>query len=110
MDGEKDRLESVTDLRILNTSPEPVFDDLVHLAALICDSPIAVIDFVDEQRVWFKAKIGLELDDMARDQSFSAHAILQSDVVIVPDPLADRRFTSNLLVTDFGVRFYAGIP
>jgi CheY-like chemotaxis protein len=109
-EDEASRLESLADLRILNTAPEQVFDDLTRLAALICDTPIAVIDFVDEQRVWFKAKIGLELDDMSRDQSFSAHAILQSDVVIVPDPLADRRFTSNLLVTDFGVRFYAGMP
>jgi CheY-like chemotaxis protein len=109
-EDEASRLESLADLRILNTAPEQVFDDLTRLAALICDTPIAVIDFVDEQRVWFKAKIGLELDDMSRDQSFSAHAILQSDLVIVPDPLADRRFASNLLVTDFGVRFYAGMP
>jgi CheY-like chemotaxis protein len=109
-EGETSRLESLTDLRILDTSPEPVFDDIVRLAALICDTPIAVIDFVDEQRVWFKAKIGLELDDIPRDRSFSAHAILQSDVLIVPDPLSDERFTSNFLVTEIGIRFYAGIP
>jgi len=110
MDGEKDRLERVTDLRILNTSPEPVFDDLVHLAALICDTPIAVIDFVDEQRVWFKAKIGLQVDEIPREQSFSAHAILQSEVLIVPDTLSDERFTNSLLVTEIGIRFYVGIP
>jgi len=110
MDGEKDRLESVTDLRILNTSPEPVFDDLVHLAALICDTPIAVIDFVDEQRVWFKAKIGLQVDEIPREHSFSAHAILQSEALIVPDTLSDERFTNSLLVTEIGIRFYVGIP
>ena len=110
MDGEKDRLESVTDLRILNTSPEPVFDDLVHLAALICDTPIAVIDFVDEQRVWFKARIGLQVDEIPREQSFSAHAILQSEVLIVPDTLSDERFTNSFLVTEIGIRFYVGIP
>jgi len=109
-EGETSRLESLTELRILDTSPEPVFDDIVRLAALICDTPIAVIDFVDQQRVWFKAKIGLELDGIPRDQSFSAHAILQSDVLIVPDPLSDERFASNFLVTEIGIRFYAGIP
>ena len=109
-EGERLRLESLADLRILDTAPEQVFDDLARLAALICDTPIAVIDFVDEQRVWFKAKIGLELDDIPRDQSFSAHAILQSDALIVPDPLSDERFTNNLLVTEIGIRFYAGIP
>jgi CheY-like chemotaxis protein len=109
-EGETSRLESLTDLRILDTSPEQVFDDVARLAALICDTPIAVIDFVDEQRVWFKAKIGLELDDIPRDRSFSAHTILQSDVLIVPDPLSDERFRSNFLVTEIGIRFYAGIP
>jgi CheY-like chemotaxis protein len=110
MDGEKDRLESVTDLRILNTPPEPVFDDLVHLAALICDTPIAVIDFVDEQRVWFKARIGLQVDEIPRERSFSAHAILHSEVLIVPDTLSDERFTNSFLVTEIGIRFYVGIP
>ena len=109
-EGETSRLESLTDLRILDTPPEQVFDDVARLAALICDTPIAVIDFVDEQRVWFKATIGLELDDIPRDQSFSAHAILQSDALIVPDPLSDERFTNTLLVTEIGIRFYAGIP
>jgi CheY-like chemotaxis protein len=109
-EGETSRLESLTDLRILDTSPEPVFDDLARLAALICDTPIAVIDFVDEQRAWLKAKIGLELDAIPRVQSFSAHAILQSDALIVPDPLSDERFTNSFLVTEVGIRFYAGIP
>jgi CheY-like chemotaxis protein len=109
-EGEPSRLESLTDLRILDTSPEPVFDDLARLAALICDTPIAVIDFVDEQRAWLKAKIGLELGAIPREQSFSAHAILQSEALIVPDPLADERFANNLLVTEVGIRFYAGIP
>jgi CheY-like chemotaxis protein len=109
-EGETSRLEDLRDLRILNTSPEQAFDDIARLAGLICDTPIAVIDFVDEQRVWFKAKIGLELDEIPRDHSFSAHAILQSDVLIVPDPLSDERFTSNFLVTESGIRFYAGIP
>ena len=109
-EGEPSRLESLTDLRILDTPPEQVFDDLARLAALICDTPIAVIDFVDKQRVWFKAKIGLELDEIPREQSFSAYAILQPDVMIVLDPLSDERFTNNLFVKEIGVRFYAGIP
>jgi hypothetical protein len=109
-EGEPSRLQSLTDLRILDTPPEQVFDDLARLAALICDTPIAIIDFVDEQRAWFKAKIGLELDDVPREQSFSAYAILQSDALIVLDPLSDKRFTHNLFVTEIGVRFYVGIP
>jgi CheY-like chemotaxis protein len=76
----------------------------------MCDAPIAVIAFVDEQKVWFKAKIGLEVDEIPRDDSFCAHAILQSDLLIVPDPISDQRFVNSFLVAEIGVRFYAGIP
>jgi CheY-like chemotaxis protein len=109
-EDETSRIKSLTNLRILDTSPEQIFDDLARLAALICDTPIAVIDFVDEQKVWFKATIGLELDEMPREESFSAYAILQSNVLLVPDPLSDERFANGFMVTEMGVRFYAGIP
>jgi CheY-like chemotaxis protein len=104
------RLESLHAFQILGTSCEKVFDEAVHLAALICDTPVAVVTFIDEQRVWFKAKIGLELDEIPRDGSFCAYAILQPDVLIVPDPLTDERFMSGLLVKQIGIQFYAGIP
>ncbi len=109
-EGETSRLKSLTDLRILDTSPEQVFDDIARLAALICDAPVAVITFIDGQRVWCKAKIGLELEEIPRDGSFCAYAILQSDVLIVPDPLTDERFMSSFLVKQIGIQFYAGIP
>jgi CheY-like chemotaxis protein len=108
--NETSRLESLRSFRILGTPCEQVFDDIVHLAALICDTPVAVIAFVDEQSVWFKAKIGLELDEIPRDGSFCASAILQSDVLIIPDPPFDERFMSSFLVKQIGIQFYAGIP
>ena len=79
------------------------------MAALMCDAPVAVIAFIDEQRVWFKAKVGLELDEIPRDDSFCAHAILRSGVLIVPDPISDQRFVSSFLLQQMGIRFYAGI-
>lgn len=108
--NERSRVESLRSFRILGTSCEQVFDDMAHLAALICDTPVAVMAFVDEQRLWFKAKIGFELDEIPRDGSFCAYAILQSDVLIVPDPLSDERFMSSFLVKQIGIQFYAGIP
>ena len=109
-ENEGSRLESLHSFRILGTSREQGFDDIAHLAALMCDTPVAVIAFVDERRVWFKGKIGLELDEIPRDDSFCAHAILQSDLLIVPDPVSDKRFMNSFLVEEIGVRFYAGIP
>jgi CheY-like chemotaxis protein len=108
--NERLRLESLRSFRILGTACEQVFDDIAHLAALICDAPVAVIAFIDEQRVWFKAKIGLELDEIPRDGSFCAYAILQPDVLIVPDPPSDERFMSSFLVKQVGIQFYAGMP
>jgi len=108
--SESSRLESLRSFRILGTPCEQVFDDIARLAALICDTPVAVIAFIDEQSVWFKAKIGLELDEIPRDGSFCASAILQSDVLIVPDPPSDERFMSSFLVKQVGIQFFAGIP
>jgi CheY-like chemotaxis protein len=109
-ENEGSRLESLYSFRVLGTPCEQGFDDIAHLAALMCDAPFAIIAFVDEQRVWFKAKIGLEVDRIPRDDSFCAHAILQSDVLIIPDPISDQRFVNSFLVQQIGVRFYTGIP
>src|ERR1039457_5980488 len=107
---ESSRLEVLRSFQILDTSPELAFDDIVLLATLTCDTPFAKIGFVDEERVWLKAKIGFEFDEIPRERSFSAHAILRSDILLVPDPLADATFANNLLVTEIGVRFFAGMP
>jgi CheY-like chemotaxis protein len=108
--NESSRLESLRSFRVLGTSCEQVFDDIARLAALICDTPVAVIAFIDEQRVWFKAKIGIDLDEIPRDGSFCTYAILQPDVLVVPDPLFDERFMSHVQARQLGIRFYAGIP
>jgi len=108
--NEGSRLESLHSFRILGTSCEQAFDDILRLATLICDTPIGKIGFVDQERVWFKAKIGFDFDEIPREQSFSAHAILRPDILLVPDPLADATFANNLLVTEVGIRFFAGMP
>jgi CheY-like chemotaxis protein len=109
-EDEGSRLESLHSFRILGTSCEQAFDDILSLATVICDTPIGKIGFVDQERVWLKAKIGFEFDEIPRDRSFSAHVILRSDILVVSDPLADVAFANKLLVTEIGVRFFAGMP
>src|SRR5262245_311308 len=105
------RLEVLRQYDILDSSPETPFDDLATLAAQICDTPIALIGFVDGDREWFKARFGWSIETAPRNISFGAHAIRQSDVFVVPDASTDLRFSSNLLVTGIQrVRFYAGAP
>ena len=108
---EDDRVAALRAYAILNTAPEIDFDDVVSLAARICDAPTALISLVDSDIQWFKAKVGLEACETGRDVSFCDHAMRQHEVMVVPDATLDPRFSDNELVTgDLGIRFYAGAP
>lgn len=103
------RLAALRRYQILDTPAEPAFDDLVRLIARICDTPIAVINLIDENRQWFKSELGLGVRETAKDVSICVHALMQQDIFIVPDTLLDPRFANNPLVTGKPhLRFYAG--
>ncbi|HEY9654747.1 MAG TPA: GAF domain-containing protein, partial [Crinalium sp.] len=105
------RLAALHQCHILNTPAESAFDDITHLAAHICGVPIAMVSLVDADRQWFKSKVGIEVSETPREIAFCAHAILQPDILIVPDATADERFTANCLVTaEPHIRFYAVVP
>src|SRR5688572_4482961 len=108
---EDSRLETLRKLEILDTNDEKDLDDIVQLIATICDTPIALISLADKHRQWFKAKIGIDIPEIPREYAFCAHAIIQDDLMIVPDALADERFANSPLVTgSTAIRFYAGMP
>ena len=108
---ERDRVAALRDYGVLHTAPEPDFDDVVALAAQICDAPTALISLVDSDTQWFMARVGLDACETGRDVSFCDHAMRQTEVMVVPDATLDPRFSANQLVTgDLGIRFYAGAP
>ena len=105
------RLEALRQYSILDTPSESAYNDIARLAAFICDVPIALISFVDSERQWFKSKVGVEVEETARDISFCTHTILSKNMMVVKDALRDERFMNNPLVTCApGIRFYAGMP
>jgi diguanylate cyclase (GGDEF)-like protein len=107
---ESERLATLYGLRILDTAPEQIYDDVVTLAAQICDVPIAIINFVDAERQWGKALVGLKSSEAPREASFCARTIQQvGGVLIVPDTHADPVWADNPQVTGApGLKFYAG--
>jgi PAS domain S-box-containing protein len=109
--NEESRLNSLRRYEILDTHPEPDFDDFVALASLICCTPLALISLIDVDRQWSKARLGLVPTEISRNISFCAHAILQADVFVVFDAAQDKRFHDNpMVIREPFVRFYAGAP
>jgi diguanylate cyclase (GGDEF)-like protein len=105
------RLKLLHQYRILDTVPEKHFDDLTQLAAYICQTPISAVSLTDFQRQWYKSKIGFNATEELREMTFCAHAVLQSEVFVIPDTLTDKRFANNPFVTgEANIRFYAGAP
>lgn len=109
--NEASRLQDLRDLQLLDTTAEPVFDNLAQFASEICETPVALISLIDRDRVWFKSRVGFDDSQAPREQFFCSHVIEADTPLIVQDATADSRFQYNeLVLAPQGIRFYAGIP
>lgn len=110
-ENEKERLAALRALLILDTPPEQRFDRITQFAANEFDVPIVLISLVDENRQWFKSKVGLDVCETSRDLAFCAHALHSKEPLIVPNTLNDERFFDHpLVVGPPHIRFYIGAP
>ncbi len=108
---EETRLNTLKSLDVLDTEPEERFDRLTRMSKRLFGVPIALVSLVDENRQWFKSCVGLDVSETPRDISFCGHAILGSDIFVIPDAAKDERFADNpLVVNEPKIRFYAGCP
>lgn len=109
--AEKARLAAVRAVLAGDKSPQEKYDAVVRFARSELGVPMAMISVVEEDRQWFKSCIGSDLEETSRDVSFCSHAILEDDFLVVPDALADKRFSENPFVKGSpGIRFYLGVP
>ena len=109
--NEKQRLELLQNLNILDTPPQERFDRITRFACALLGTPISLISLVDSDRQWFKSAQGLAVKETSRDVSFCAHAIINEQTFFVEDATQDNRFKDNPLVTgDPHIRMYAGHP
>lgn len=109
--NEPQRLAELDACQIMDTPEEQSYNDLVHLLRQITGCSYAAISFIDNQRQWHKASVGIPETEHPRETSFCSHTILDKQVMVVPDTQKDDRFSGNPAVTDgFRIRFYAGAP
>lgn len=110
--AERERLEAVRRCRILDTPPDGTYDGVTALAASIFRVPVALVTIVDEDRIWFKSRFGLDgIAEIPRDPGLCSSAICSDDVYVVESARFDPRTLSNPLVAgEFGLQFYAAAP
>lgn len=110
-DNEEARLKTLEELLVLDIAPEARLDMITHYAATLFQAPIAFISLVNADRLWFKAKCGIDMLETPRAFSLCVHAIGSSEVLLIKDTLADPLYANNPMVIDQPhIRFYAGAP
>ncbi len=106
------RQNALNRLQVVDTPEERAYDDITRLAADACGTPIALISISDNNRQWFKSRVGLQLSELPRENSFCSHALMApQDMMIIGDTAKDERFANHpLVIGEPNIRFYAGAP
>ncbi len=110
-ENEEARLDALDEYHLMDTPPEGDFDRLAGLASRLFDVPVVLVSLLGRDRQFFKAHVGFDVCETSREVSFCAHAIVQDEILVIPDATKDRRFAANPLVLGPPfIRFYAGKP
>ena len=105
------RLAALQEAEVSEVGPEPLFAPIAARAAELCETPIALVTFISEDKQWIKAAVGLEPRQISRESAFCTWAVHTAELFWVEDALNDERFSDNPLVLDDPhIRFYAGAP
>ncbi|WP_158798459.1 ATP-binding protein [Pedobacter sp. L105] len=67
LNNEAERIAALYVLEVLDTGEEEEFDNIVKLASILTQSPVSAITFIDQNRIWYKAKLGIGLNETSRE-------------------------------------------
>ncbi len=109
-ENESERLNALRRYQILDTPPEPAFDRIAEMAANFFHVPMAGVSLVDEDRVWFKSRVGIDFHQTARDAGLCSLAMLSQGVYHLSDAADDQSALRHSFVADLDIRFYAAAP
>lgn len=105
------RLKALLAYSVIDTPAEEYYDTLNSLVKTICNTPISLITFIDDKRQWYKAKIGIDTNEIPIEETICQYSLQEEDILEISDTLEDERLVNNASVqTENGIRFYAGIP
>ncbi|MCX6352097.1 MAG: GAF domain-containing protein, partial [Bacteroidetes bacterium] len=110
LENESERVAALYQLEILDTEAEADFDDIVALASQICDVPMGVISFIDNDRSWFKSKLGVEFNQVPRDMAFCAANLHEKELLLVENADIDVRGRHTFFAKNPDIKFFAGVP
>ena len=103
-DNEQQRLTAVRSCEIFDTAPEAEFDAIARLAARLFEAPVAYVSMMDSDRLWLKAQVGLEIQQLDREVAICAHTLIQAEPLVVTlayssrhQPLRVRKLIDHLL-------------
>lgn len=107
--GEDGRVEVLSSYKIMDSEHDVEFDDFIQMIVKITKASIVTIAFADDERVWFKARHGIEFCEIPRENALCNQTIKTKILTHVPDLSKDERF-KNHEVVEKGYRFYASFP
>ena len=109
--NETQRLEALRALNLLDTPPEERFDRITRLAARVLNVPMACVVLIDENRGFFKSRVGIDIPEISREDSFGPYSILENKQMVIPDAKLDERFANSPCVQGKPyIRFYVADP
>jgi PAS domain S-box-containing protein len=105
------RLKALLAYSVIDTPPEEFYNTLNSLVSKICNTPISLITFIDDRRQWYKAKTGIDINEIAIEETICQYSMYEDDIMEIQDTLEDERLVNNASVqAENGIRFYASMP